>query len=426
MTITSTITSTKTTRRRFLLGSGVVASSTLVLNNRNTRLAFATPSDPNRGDALVVIFLRFGADGLSLTPPIGPAFDSYRSLRPTLHITPNQALPLDSSNPNAAFPQGLSGVVGLHPSLRSLYDSVWANGQMAVLPASGMPDHESTNRSHFEAQYNMEIGTSNQSVRNGWLTRVTEGQAPSAPVPGVATASHAPTIYRGSPTAITVGNLSNPGVVGFRRSDQALSALNVMYQGGAQLNQVARRTLTATEALRGVDANGGSGYPNSYFASNLRDVANLLRADVGLVTATVDSHGWDHHSDQGTIGGDFDRLVTELGEGISAFVSDLGSAINETTIVVVSEFGRTIDENSSRGTDHGRGGTSFVIGGGVQGGVFGYDYPDVIADSDQNRRAIPVLTDYRKALDEVVRARVGVTGSFPTLANDLPDLGLVR
>ena len=87
MTITSTITSTKTTRRRFLLGSGVVASSTLVLNNRNTRLAFATPSDPNRGDALVVIFLRFGADGLSLTPPIGPAFDSYRSLRPTLHLS---------------------------------------------------------------------------------------------------------------------------------------------------------------------------------------------------------------------------------------------------------------------------------------------------------------------------------------------------
>ena len=154
-----------TTRRRFLVGTGAAAAATVVANTATTQLAFATPQNPARGDALIAIFLRFGADGLSHAPPIGAAFDSYRSLRPTLHITPDQALPLDNSNPNAAFPQGLSGVVGLHPALRGLYDSVWASGNMAVLPASGMPDAESTNRSHFQSQYHMEIGTASTDVR---------------------------------------------------------------------------------------------------------------------------------------------------------------------------------------------------------------------------------------------------------------------
>ena len=193
------------------------------------------------------------------------------------------------------------------------------------------------------------------------------------------------------------------------------------------MNQVGRATLTAAEALRAVDANGGSGYPDTSFGGDMRDIANLLRSNVGLVTATVNLGGWDHHSEQGTLNGEFNRLTTELNDGLVAFVNDLGTAaMNETTIVVMTEFGRTIDENGDAGTDHGRGGTSFIIGGGVQGGVFGYDYPDVIADSDENRRALPVLTDYRKAFDEVVRGRVGVSGSFPTLGNNLPDLGLLR
>ena len=416
-----------TTRRRFLVGTGAAAAATVVANTATTQLAFATPQNPARGDALIAIFLRFGADGLSHAPPIGAAFDSYRSLRPTLHITPDQALPLDNSNPNAAFPQGLSGVVGLHPALRGLYDSVWASGNMAVLPASGMPDAESTNRSHFQSQYHMEIGTASTDVRTGWLTRLNNGQAASGVVPGAATTSDSPTLYRGSLDALSVPRLNNFGVNGFPNRNDAFEALNLLHGGGGQLNQVGRATLTAAEALRAVDANGGSGYPDTSFGGDMRDIANLLRSNVGLVTATVNLGGWDHHSEQGTLNGEFNRLTTELNDGLLAFVNDLGpAAMNETTIVVMTEFGRTIDENGDAGTDHGRGGTSFIIGGGVQGGVFGYDYPDVIADSDENRRALPVLTDYRKAFDEVVRGRVGVSGSFPTLGNNLPDLGLLR
>lgn len=420
-----TLPGSTTTRRRFLIGSGAVAGSAVLLRPSAARLAFATPNEPARGDATVVIFLRFGADGLSLTPPIGAAFDSYRALRPTLHMTPDQALPLDSSNTNAQFPQGLSGVVGLHPALSGLYESVWASGQMAVLPASGMPDSESTTRSHFEAQEHVELGTANRSVRNGWLTRVTDGQPPSAPVPGVTTSSGNPTMYRGSTESFSVTNLSNFGVSGYRRSQDATEALQAMYGGPGLVNTVGRSTLGVVNALGAVNSDGGSGYPNTTFGGDLRDVANLLRSNVGLTTALVSTGGWDHHSDQGTLNGQFNDRVTELGDGLTAFVNDLGPALNETTIYVISEFGRTIDENSARGTDHGRGGTSFVIGGGVQGGVFGYDYPDLIEDTNENRRALPVLTDYRKAFDEVLSARSGVQGSFPTLGN-LPDLGLVR
>ncbi len=416
-----------TTRRRFLAGTGVAAAATIAASSTTTQLAFATPQNPSTGDAMIVVFLRFGADGLSHAPPIGAAFDSYRSLRPTIHIRPDQALPLDSSNTNAAFPQGLSGVVGLHPALRGLYDTVWRSGNMAVLPASGMPDAESRSRSHFLAQYNMEIGTASTDVRTGWLTRLNNAQDASGVVPGAATMSDSPALYRGSLDALSVPRLNNFGVSGFPNRSDAFEALNLLHRGPGQLNQVGRATLTAADALRSVDASGGSGYPDTRFGDDMRDVANLLRSNVGLITATVNLSGWDHHSGQGTLAGEFNRLTTELNDGLVAFISDLGPAgMNETTIVIMTEFGRTIDENGDQGTDHGRGGTSFVIGGGIQGGVFGYDYPDVIADSDDNRRALPVLTDYRKAFDEVVRGRVGVSGSFPTLGNQLPDLGLLR
>ena len=424
--MTMTLPGTSTSRRRFIVGSGGLAAGAVLLRPGAARLAFATPSDPARGDAVVVIFLRFGADGLSLAPPIGNAFDSYRSLRPTIAITPDQSLPLDSSNPNAAFPQGLSGVVGLHPALQGLYDGVWARGQMAVLPASGMPDNESTSRSHFEAQEHIELGTANRNIRTGWLTRVMNGQADSAPVPGVSTSSSSPTIYRGSLESFNVTDLNNFGVSGFRNSGEAINTLNSMYAGDGLMNTLGRSTISAASALSGLDAGGrGDAYPNSGFGDDLRDVAALLRANVGLTTALVTLSGWGHHSNQGVFDGSFFGRVNDLGRGLTAFIDDLGPALDETTIYVVSEFGRTIDENADGGTDHGRAGTNFIIGGGVQGGVFGYDYPDVIEDSSQDRRALRVETDYRKAFDEVLAARVGVTGSFPTLG-DLPDLGLVR
>jgi len=284
----------------------------------------------------------------------------------------------------------MSGVVGLHPTLNGLFDTVWAAGQMAVIPASGIPDSESRSRSHFEMQRFVEYGSANFGVRSGWLTRVITGQSATSPVAGVSTSNGAAPIFRGAQDSFSVPRLSNYGIAGFRNSERAATALAALHEGNGFVNQVGSATLDAAAAIGAVDADAGPAYPNTSLARHLKDVANLLRADIGLVSAIVDSNGWDHHDEQGGSGdsdGRFNRNGRELGDALTAFVTDLGPALNET--------------------------------------VYGRDYPDEIVDTNENRRALPVLTDYRQAIDEVLASRVPVTGAFPTLANQ-PALGIAR
>lgn len=403
-----------TNRRSFLRKSLCAAGAATALAMK-PQYAFATPSNPGAGDALVVVFLRGGADGLSMTPPIGAAFDTYASIRPTIAITPGQALPLDSSNTNAVFPQGLDGIVGMHPALMPLYESVWANGQMAVLPASGLPDGESRSRSHFEAQRFWERGSASNSIRSGFLARLEAALNAPGPVAGVATDSNTNEILRGSRHGFNVSNLDGFGVNGFRNRTRAETALNSMYTGTGLVNTEGAATLNVASMLQALSTDG-TNFPNTGIGRDLRDVAVMLKANIGLVSAVVNMGGWDHHDELGTptSGRFFDR-VTQLAQGLRAFIDDLGpDGLAETTIAVISEFGRTVDENGNGGTDHGRAGTMFLIGGGVQGGVFGDDYPDVVEQDPNNRRAFRVMTDYRQGLEEIMATRIGVSGIFPT------------
>ena len=417
----------RATRRSFLRKSVCAAgvASTLALR---PQLAFATPSNPAGGDALVVVFLRGGADGLSMTPPIGAAYDSYAAIRPTIRITPDQSLPLDSSNPNVVFPQGLDGVVGLHPQLQPLYESVWASGQMAVMPASGMPDAESRTRSHFSSQEYWERGSASSSVRSGFLARVEAALNAPGPVAGVAADGNTNEILRGSRHSFNVNDLNSFGVSGFRNRVRAETALNSMYTGTGLVNNEGASTLDVAGLLQSLSTDG-TNFPNTGIGRDLRDVSVMLKANVGLVSAVINTGGWDHHDQLGTAvdtDGRFYRRVAELGQGLRAFIDDLGpTGLAETTIAVISEFGRTVDENGNGGTDHGRAGTMFLIGGGVQGGVFGNDYPDVVEEDSNNRRAFRVLTDYRQGLDEIMATRIGVNGIFPTMAPG-PTLGVAR
>ncbi len=416
-----------TSRRHFLQGAacvaGVAASTALA-----PRLAFASPSNPARGDAVVVVNLRGGADGLSFTPPTSAAFDSYRAIRPGIHITPDQALPLDNSNVNARFPQGMSGTVGLHPALRPLHETVWARGEMAVIPAAGFPDSESQSRSHFEAQRFWDYGAATGGVRTGWLNRVMRAQPASAPVAGVSKSNNTSRLFRGTFDAYAVPNVDRFGLDRFRQPDEARAALMALHAGSGLVNQVGASTLGVVSVLDAIDGGTGPVYPDGNTGRHFREVANMLKADIGLITAVIDIGGWDHHDE---LGGPLDpdarftRKARELGDGLMAFINHMGDDMAETTIIVVSEFGRTIDENGNGGTDHGRGGTTFIIGGGVQGGVFGNDYPDEIVDSRENRRALPVLTDWRQPVAEILATRTGATGIYPTFtAGDI--LGVSR
>lgn len=416
----------RSSRRSFLRKSAVAAAGAGATLAMGPQLAFATPSNPASGDALVVIFLRGGADGLSMTPPTGAAYDSYAAIRPTIAITPDQSLPLDSSNVNAAFPQGLDGIVGLHPGLQPLYESVWANGQMAVLPASGLPDSESRTRSHFTAMEYWKRGSASASVRSGFLARLEASLNATGPVAGVSTDSNTNEILTGSRHSFNVGDLNSFGVNGFVNRARAEGALRSMYTGNGLINTEGASTLDVAGMLQALSTDGTT-FPNTGVGRDLRDVAVMIKANIGLVSAVVDTGGWDHHSELGTATeGRFFDQVSQLGQAVRAFIDDLGpDGLAETTIAVISEFGRTVDENGNGGTDHGRAGTMFLIGAGVQGGVFGTDYPDVVADDPNNRRAFQVMTDYRQGLDEVLTSRVGVTGIFPTMTPGTP-LGVVR
>ena len=418
---------TSTSRRRFLRGAASVAGAAGAVA-LSPQLAFATPTRPGQGDTLVVIFLRGAADGLTFTPPVAAAYDSYRAARPTISMTPDQSLPLDTSNPNAVFPQGLDGVIGLHPAFSGLYDTAWAAGNMAIMPAIGIPPSESRSRSHFEAQSYWERGSASKQITTGWLARVQSALGAVGPVAGMSTDSNSTESFRGSSLTFNITNLENFGISGFNNTGRATSALAEMYQGPGLVNTAGLSTVNVAGTVSALTVPDG-GYPNSRLGDDLKDIATMIRADLGLVTAAVSSGGWDHHSDQGDPFDPNGRIfpkMTDLGDSLAAFYNDLGDAMNEVTVAVISEFGRTFDENGSSGTDHGRGGTMFLVGGGIQGGVFGNEYItdfDAIDPRGPDRRALPVLTDFRQPLSEVLTTRVGIGNVFPTY-DGAPILGV--
>ncbi len=416
-------------RRKVLAGAGALGVATVA----GPRLAFATPSNPAQGDALVVVFLRGGADGLSMTPPHG--YQSYRDLRPTIAIPPpgevGGALPLDSSNTNAVFPTGIDGVVGMHPAMAPIYDTMWNSGNLAVIPAVGLPASESRTRSHFSAERYWERGSAASSVRTGWLNRMLSAQGAGA-LPGVGKNSQAMEILDGPAKTLAVNDLRNFGIGGFRNGTEARQALAAIHQ-----NSSGSITATGSELLSVVDSLDALNweatrdrYPDRGVAREFHDVAVMLRSGLGLRAAAIDFGGWDHHGELGSPGdtdGRFWRRASELAIGLRAFTDDLASdgAIDEVTILVITEFGRTINENGSAGTDHGRATTIMAMGGGVQGGVFGDDYPDVIAD-DPDEGDLTVLTDFRKPVSELIGTRVGVGNVFPTFTPPPDAMGLAR
>lgn len=426
---TTTRTNRGFSRRGFLGGAAALGGAAVA----SPRLAFATPASPGAGDAVVVIFLRGGADGLSMTPPYG--YQSYRDLRPNIAIPPpgeaNGALPLTSANTNAAFPTGIDGVVGLHPAMAPIYDTMWNQGQLAIIPATGLPASESRTRSHFEAERYWERGTANNGVRSGWLNRVVSAQGVATPLPLVNKAYQTQDIADGPAKTLTVPDLRNFDIDGFRSRSRARSVLASMYTNpNGAVTSTGADLLSVVDALESINGDAPASYPNGRLARDLAQVAIMLRSGLGLHAAAVEFGGWDHHDDLGAPGdpeGRFVRKAGELAAALRAFTDDLAAdgAINETTILVVTEFGRTINENGSGGTDHGRATSIMAMGGGIQGGVFGNDYPDVIED-DPTEGDLTVLTDFRQPINEILSSRVGIGNVFPTFTPPPTPMGITR
>lgn len=346
------------------------------------------------GNVLVVIFLRGGADGLNIVAPY--AEDAYYRARPSLGIAKPKA-----SKPESERLADLDGHFGLNPALSGLYPE-FAEGRMAIVHAVGSGDKS---HSHFEAMYAMEHGLTNRgdTANGGWLARhlaMTEGS--SAPLRAVALSDVMPDSLSGYPNAVAINSLSNYRL---RNADPEFrAALESIYDSPAsELASAGQATLKVLDTFSKVDPANyqpehGASYPDSPLGKAMKEVAFLIKTDVGLEVACLDSGGWDSHVTQGSTSGWLTELLKDLGGSVRALVRDLGKEMNRVTVVVQTEFGRRIGENSGLGTDHGAGSVMFAIGGGVQGGKVYGDWPTISSDALSGPGDLAVTTDYRQVL----------------------------
>jgi uncharacterized protein (DUF1501 family) len=356
--------------------------------------------------ALIVIFLRGGADGLSLVAPLEDA--DYQKARPRIALTKKDAVALD-------------GFYGLNPNLKEL-EPLYRDGSLAIVHCAGSED---STRSHFEAQDLMEHGG---VAAGGWLgrfLRYRDGAAGGA-LSAVAVGQKLPECLRGAPSAAVIQSLDDFSL-GANSSALVgeLERLYAVQQDG--LGSAARDTVAAlrrVETLRKqpYHAENGADYPRDDFASGLFQIARMLKARVGLEAVSLDLGGWDSHFTQGTIIG---PLMSRLAKGLAAFHRDMGPLMAKTTVVVMTEFGRRVQENASFGTDHGRGSVMFALGGGIKGGRVLGSWPGLKSDILEGPGDLPVMNNYRNVLAPILQrhgAGRNMDMIFPSFA--LEPLGL--
>lgn len=382
-------------RRTLFAGVGALAAASL-LDLAAPRMAFAGSGGP-RGDLLVVVSLRGGADGLSLVPPLSDP--AYVSARPDIAVQQGQALALDRD-------------FGLHPALAPLLPW-YQDRRLAVVQAVG--DSDGT-RSHFEATDAMERGVNTASgVATGWVDRhLTARGLRSLDFPALAIGSQTPVSLRGPAPELTTTDIKDLRIkVSADRQAATEQALAALYDGVAgEYADAARGTLDAVRRFAPLRdqpyvPRSGVSYPNDQLGRALKQVAAVARADVGLEVATVEGGGWDTHVNMGRPDSGYARdLIAGFGKALAAFAEDLGPLLATTTIVTMSEFGRRVKQNGSGGVDHGHGSAMFVLGGGIRGGQVYGQWPGLGANQLENGD-LRVTTDYRDVLGELVQRRLG-------------------
>ncbi len=402
------------TRRRFLQ-SAAVLGGTVAWPQWMPRLAFAPRQSAPRGDTLVVVFLRGAADALNIIVPHGES--AYYARRPTLGIP----RPDDSRAAAGLRAVDLDGFFGLHPALRPLLPA-WQAGQLAPIHACGAPDES---RSHFRAMELMERGVDDErGPASGWIGRhlATTNTGNSSPLRAVGLGQMPQRSLSGAVPISALRSIADFHLGGDARAVAQMQAgLASLYgNGGVQaagqpeLSLVGQETLEMLDTLqaldpRGYQPSGDQPYPDSEFGLGLRQIAMLIKAEVGLEVAAIDVGGWDTHFAQGGSQGLMAGLLSDLAQGLAAFHADLFDWASRLTIVTMSEFGRRVQENGSLGTDHGHGSLMMLMGGHVVGGQVHGRWPGLGAGQLVGPGDLDVTTDYRDVLAEVCQKRLNNT-----------------
>lgn len=375
-----------------------------------TRAAAAgmPPAPYKKNKVLVCIFQRGAMDGLMAVTPFTDM--ELKKARPNLFMDPTNG---------AGKLFDLDGQFGLHPSFASL-QPFFADKRLAIAHGVGSPNNT---RSHFDAQDYMESGTPfSKSTSSGWLNRAVGLMGHDAsPFRAVSITGALPRSLYGSQEALAISNLAdfalqtkgNP-----MAANLTAGSFEELYEQTSNrlLNRAGKESFEALKMLNVNDIKNyqpvaGVVYPNSPLGNSLKQIAVLIKMNIGLEVAFAESGGWDTHFNQGTLNGVFARNVRDFSDSIAAFWNDMGAYQDDVTVMTMTEFGRTVAQNGTGGTDHGRASCSFILGNNVQGGKVYQQIGSLAKDQLEDQRDLPVTTDFRSVFSGVANKHLSINNN---------------
>jgi len=380
-----------------LFGIGVGGVPSFVARAANSRKII----DPYKKNKIMVcIFQRGAMDGLMAVTPFT---DTYlQAARPTIFMTAAQG---GKGTPLL----DLDGRFGLHPAMKG-FEPLFKDGRLAIVHGIGSPNNT---RSHFDAQDYMESGTPfNKGTGSGWLNRAVGLLGHDAtPFRAVSLTSSMPRSFYGDNPSVSISNLQDFAIQmrgNPTNANMVSKSFEDLYDqtSNSLLKETGKESFDAIKMLQKADVKNykpanNAVYPTSALGNALKQIAQLIKMDVGMEVAFAESGGWDTHFNQGTDTGIFARNVTDLSNSIAAFWADLDARQDDVTLMTMTEFGRTVKQNGTGGTDHGRGSCMFIVGNDVNGGKVHGNVQTLAVENLEDGRDLAVTTDFRSVFSEV-------------------------
>ena len=335
----------------------------------------------------VLVVLRGAVDGLALAAPYGDG--NYRKVRGEL------ALPEPGDSGGLLK---LDGMFGLNAALPTVHES-FLKGQASVVHAVASPYRE---RSHFDGQDLLESGSARVGARrDGWLNRALSSlDSKFGEETAIALAPNTPLVLRGTNSVSSWAPSQLPDA-----DDSTVERLQRLYADdeffSTRLQQALRSQDIAGDQMAEAKK-GGRGNEAKQFGELMTSAAKFLTTDGGPTIAVVELGGWDTHANQGTTAGALANRLSALDTGIANLRDGLGDTWSDTSIVIVTEFGRTVHVNGTRGTDHGTGTAALLIGGAINGGNVITDWPGLGSNDLHGGRDLMPTTDVRSLFKSVL------------------------